>query len=505
MNNVTTIDRAPHIRRAQRPHMGGLDPEAAALALLAALGESDTPLEPVLRRVGEICGVPSVVFWKPDGRRLLLAHRHGDDLPAPDHQIMRHLAGTDQDEASTQGIPLYVPNTGAHDPRVMTIQGSWFGAVGAGGGLLAVGPLSDHELTRRGRRQLATLATLVDSPLRQALRIGALVEQVTSLRREADLHRRSLGSATDEATSLGLLLDLAVSTSGSIGGFVAARQGTQLRTIAARNLPPGFESLDLTPGNGVLSVVPGVPGVLFVEGYDVLLGLGVGGMVAVGGPSDAGDAEIVMGLLADTQTVLEADCAPMLHTLVDVAAIVMTSAQAARGTATRHLAALEALCRALDTRAHATQGHHARVAHTAAAIADRLQMPSERQHLLARAALIHDVGLLAATSDGAIAAEFAHPTVGADMASLVPGAAELAPILRAHHEWWDGFGFPNGLVGEAIPFEARVLAAAEFYVETRQADVQWETDALIAEVQARAGGQLDPVCAEALIAVIEES
>ena len=75
----------------------------------------------------------------------------------------------------------------------------------------------------------------------------------------------------------------------------------------------------------------------------------------------------------------------------------------------------------------------------------------ERVALVTQAALIHDVGLIAATGDGTIAAEFAHPAVGADMAALVPGAAELAPVIRAHHEWWDGFGFPNGLLGEAIP------------------------------------------------------
>jgi len=506
MKNVTSIDTAPRPARSPRLRLRGISAEAAAPALVRALGEGDAPLGPVLHEVGRIAGMPSVVFWKPDGRRLQLAHRHGDELlvSAPDNGL-RQLGGTDQDEVSTQGIPLLVPASAAAHPHVMTIQGSWFVAVGTGDGLLALGPFGDRELGRRDRRELVALAALADGPVRQALRIGALTEQVQVLRREADLHRRSLGSATDDVTSLGLLLEMAVSTSGSVGGFVAARAGDRLEVIAERSVPDGFAALDLTPGHGVLSAVAGAPGVLFVDGYQALLDLGIGGLVAVGGPQDVEHPEVVIGLISDADGMLEPDCAPLLNTLVDVAVIVMTSAAAARGTAARHLAALEALCRGLDARAHATKHHHARVARAAAAIAAGLDLAPERIALVTAAALIHDVGLIAATGDGTIAAEFAHPAVGAGMAALVPGAAELAPIIRAHHEWWDGFGFPNGLLGEAIPLEARALAAAEFYVETLQADPSWDVAELVAEIQSRAGGQLDPACAAQLIDLIQES
>jgi len=504
MKNVTSINTAPRPARTPRLRLHSVSAAASAPALVEALGAGDAPLGAVLHEIGRIAGMPAVVFWKPDGRRLQLAHRHGDELIAPPDDGLRQLGGTDQDEVSTQGIPLLVAASAAAHPHVMTIQGSWFAAVGAGGGLLALGPFGDRELGRRDRRELAALVALADGPVRQALRIGALTEQVQALRREAELHRRSLGSATDDGTSLGLLLEMAVSTSGSVGGFVAARTGQGLEVIAERNVPDGFAALDLTPGHGVLSAVPGAPGVLFVDGYDALLDLGIGGLVAVGGPQDAEHPEVVMGLCSDADGVLEPDCAPLLNTLVDVAVIVMTSAAAARGTAARHLAALEALCRGLDARAHATKHHHARVAKAATRIATGLGLPPERIALITQAALIHDVGLIAATGDGVIAAEFAHPPVGADMAALVPGAAELAPIIRAHHEWWDGFGFPNGLLGEAIPLEARVLATAEFYVETLQGDPSWDAAALAAEIRSRSGGQLDPACATQLIDLIQE-
>jgi HD-GYP domain-containing protein (c-di-GMP phosphodiesterase class II) len=474
------------------------------VALLEALGASDAPLDPVLRRLGELCGMPAVIYWKPDARRLQLAHRHGDDLLASDAPNDLQLGTSTQDEAGTHGVPLHVPATEPHEPHVMAIRGGWFGAVGTGGGLLAIGPLGGDELSRRQRRDLVAIGALADGPIRQALRIALLNAQVRSLREEADLQRRSLGSATDEATALGLLLDLAVGTSGAIGGFVSVCRATGLEIVAHRQLPAGFSDLDLTPGRGILATIPGVPGVLVVEGAEHLARLGIGGLVAVGGPAEASDPEIVMGLLADDESVLEPDCAPLLATLVDVASIVSASADVARGTARRHLAALEGLCRALDARTPALHGHHVRVAALAEAIAARLALPEDRCALIAQAARIHDVGLIAASGDAVIAAEFAHPAVGADMAALVPGAAELGPVLRAHHEWWDGFGFPNSLVGEAIPVEARVLAAAEFLAETERECADWDTETLVGEVAARAGSQLDPACAHALIELIEE-
>ena len=131
-------------------------------------------------------------------------------VAAPDNGL-RQLGGTDQDEVSTQGIPLLVPASAAaasarHDhPRQLvrrrrapaTVCWPW-------------GRSATVSLGRRDRRELAALAALADGPVRQALRIGALTEQVQALRREADLHRRSLGSATDDVTSLGLLLEMAV-------------------------------------------------------------------------------------------------------------------------------------------------------------------------------------------------------------------------------------------------------------------------------------------------------
>jgi HD-GYP domain-containing protein (c-di-GMP phosphodiesterase class II) len=164
---------------------------------------------------------------------------------------------------------------------------------------------------------------------------------------------------------------------------------------------------------------------------------------------------------------------------------------------------LRGLCHALDARSPETDGHHARVAEVAAALAQLVGADDVLAALVTDAALVHDAGLLAATPAEALGAEFGHPSLGAEMVGLVPGAGRLAPLIRGHHEWWDGFGFPNGVQGESIPLGARILGAAEFYVETLQSsDRRWTPEMLVDEVTARRGTHLDPLCADSLVRLI---
>jgi len=212
----------------------------------------------------------------------------------------------------------------------------------------------------------------------------------------------------------------------------------------------------------------------------------------------------IFGLVPDDTGELPADCSTFLQTLIEQAALVLESSDAARATADRHVRALRGLCQALDARSPTTYGHHRLVADTARDLARRLGVAAPLARLVEDAALVHDAGLLATTRDAPLAAEFAHPTLGAEMAALVPGAAELAPLIRAHHEWWDGFGFPNGVAGESIPLGARILAAAECYAEMCQPGNELPPARIVEEIRARRGTQLDPTCADSVVALVEE-
>ena len=110
-------------------------------------------------------------------------------------------------------------------------------------------------------------------------------------------------------------------------------------------------------------------------------------------------------------------------------------------------------------------GHGRRCARLARRIAERLGLPPDRQRLCELSALAHDLGEVGALVNpraGAVGS-FArlHPIRGAELLARLPGTRSLSDQVRSHHERLDGGGYPEGLRGDAISLESRVVAAAE--------------------------------------------
>ena len=99
-----------------------------------------------------------------------------------------------------------------------------------------------------------------------------------------------------------------------------------------------------------------------------------------------------------------------------------------------------------------------------------------------------------------------HTVVGARMLTAAgPGLAEVAPIVRASHERVDGRGYPDGLTGDRIPLESRIVAACDAFdamTSDRPYRCAMPVDEAVAELRANAGTQLDPRIVEALVAVV---
>jgi len=131
------------------------------------------------------------------------------------------------------------------------------------------------------------------------------------------------------------------------------------------------------------------------------------------------------------------------------------------------------------------------------------------------AAWLHDIGMVALPDDALAPSDpagyvdsplvRAHVALGADLVTRVAELAPAADGVRHHHERYDGSGYPDGLAGDEIPLEARILACADTYsaitVDRVYRDARSAEEA-IAELRACAGSQLDPKIVDAAIAVL---
>src|SRR2546429_7791989 len=126
---------------------------------------------------------------------------------------------------------------------------------------------------------------------------------------------------------------------------------------------------------------------------------------------------------------------------------------------------------AWDAKARYTEEHSRETAELAVNVGKRLRLPADQLRLLEYGALLHDIGKIGIPGyilqkPGALTPEeFAimreHPVIGERILASVPFLAPLGPIVRAEHERWNGTGYPDGLKGEEIPIEARIIHACD--------------------------------------------
>lgn len=170
-----------------------------------------------------------------------------------------------------------------------------------------------------------------------------------------------------------------------------------------------------------------------------------------------------------------------------------------------HLRTIETLALAIEAKDQTTGEHLQRVRVYAMELAKELGLNDDETEALRAASVLHDIGKLAVpehiiSKPGKLTPEEfekmkIHPTVGAEILEQVDFPYPVAPIVRAHHEKWDGSGYPNGLAGEAIPIGARILSAVDC-LDALASDRQYRKalplDEAMAKVAADAGKSFDP-------------
>lgn len=162
-------------------------------------------------------------------------------------------------------------------------------------------------------------------------------------------------------------------------------------------------------------------------------------------------------------------------------------------------------------------GSHSRgVVELALAVSDRLGLDSRQRRNVEFAALLHDVGKIAVPKEiinkaGPLDSQewqvmYRHTIEGEEMLNRVGGVlSEVGRIVRSSHEHYDGSGYPDGLAGEEIPIEARIVACCDAFsamTTTRSYRKAMPVEAALAEVRDCAGTQFDPRVAEGLAAVL---
>jgi diguanylate cyclase (GGDEF)-like protein/putative nucleotidyltransferase with HDIG domain len=176
-----------------------------------------------------------------------------------------------------------------------------------------------------------------------------------------------------------------------------------------------------------------------------------------------------------------------------------------------HMRTIEALALAIEAKDQTTHDHLQRVRIYAVEVAKELKVEGEEMEALQAAALLHDIGKLAipehiVSKPGRLTPEEfekmkIHPLVGAEILERVRFPYPVVPIVEAHHEKWDGSGYPRGLRGKQIPIGARILTAAD-YLDALTSDRQYRRALPLQEAMAclveESGKHFDPQVVEVL-------
>jgi putative two-component system response regulator len=179
-------------------------------------------------------------------------------------------------------------------------------------------------------------------------------------------------------------------------------------------------------------------------------------------------------------------------------------------------AAVAALANAVEAKDSLTERHCQRLANMALRLGAKLGLGHTELEPIAYGALLHDVGKIGVpeailTKPAALDADEwelmrQHPEIGARICAPLAGSAAFAPIVRHHHERWDGTGYPDGLRGERIPLGARIVGLVDAFdamTHNRPYRGARGLEASVAETRGQAGHQFDPELVPILIAELE--
>lgn len=336
---------------------------------------------------------------------------------------------------------------------------------------------------------------------------------------------RALGSTLDMDDLLGSTLDSALRIFDLDVGYVALRDrdtgSLEIRAVrgGSASEPEGTEAVrssmaewvvregrplifnpDPTAVSGQIDTLTGAKAALCVP---LVSAEGTIGAITVGS--------------SDAEYRFNSDDVRLLSTIGNHVTIAIGNIELFSSLQEAYLATVRSLAAAVDAKDTYTRGHSDKVSTYATLIAQRMGLSHDQLTALEMAAYLHDIGKIGVPeeillkpgklTDEEMAQMRHHPLIGANILKPVAFPWAITPIVRHHHEYWDGRGYPAGLKGEEIPLLARILCVADSY-EAMTADRPYRAGRSAAdaveELHRCSGTQFDPRVVETMTAVVED-
>ena len=374
------------------------------------------------------------------------------------------------------------------------------------------------ELARNFNRITSRLQQSIDSLQSSKKQIQTLLSQVCV----------SFGQNVDMANMFEVFLRSLLSLTGlEVGAiFLLSPDGSELSLCASAGLREEFRGTVVRQGKGIVGWVA-THGQLVTTSEsmpwgrpDMLTPLEKSMPWAIHIPlrtSEKTRGVMSIGLAAGQREITGEDLLT-IQNLATQMAVAIENAELKESMEKTYLETVSALATAVEARDKYTRGHSKRVTESAVEIATRLDLPVAFVRDLESAALLHDIGKIGIPdqilhNNGSLPPEglqfiLAHPMGGENILKPVGSLGRLCPIVRHHHERYDGEGYPDRLKGEEIPLAARILSVADSFdamISDRAYKPTRTKEEAMEELARCRGNQFDPHCVDAFLSYLREN
>lgn len=363
-------------------------------------------------------------------------------------------------------------------------------------GVLRIGPIfSKHMKTlKRNKRLLCSLAIPLSLVIKKGLILNKVKEEIVELGALSEIEKEMMRSVFELKEFLELLLGVTIEETGSDGGFILVDQRKGEKIKIFKGIPASvmeeIDSLD--------SVNEKLTSFNFI-----VQNMGKSGVV---------------GLIRErTRLAFEENNKRLLIVLANRMELAIKHANSYRMMLDDYLDTLRSLVKSMEAKDPFMEGHAEGIVHYVELIAREMGLGDEETEGIKTAALLHDVGMCALAdqilnkpgkyTNYEYETMKNHAQIGAALVEPIKQPFNLAPIIRSHHERYDGWGYPNGLRGKDIPLGARIINLADSFnamISKRPYRDPLPLEDVIKEIEKASGTQFDPDVIKAFLNVVKK-